>query len=83
MSEATVLIIEDDATLLRGLQDNFASQGYRVRTASDGQAGLAAALASPPDLIVLDIMLPNKNGYEICGAVRESKLTLPIIMLTA
>jgi DNA-binding response OmpR family regulator len=83
MSTASILIIEDDPALLRGLSDNFRSQGYDVRTASDGNAGLAAALGEPPDLLLLDIMLPKLNGYEICRQVREQKLSLPIIMLTA
>jgi DNA-binding response OmpR family regulator len=83
MPEHTVLIIEDDATLLLGLRDNFRSQGYRVRTAADGREGLDAALTSPPDLILLDIMLPKINGYEICRVIRAHDLDVPIIMLTA
>jgi DNA-binding response OmpR family regulator len=83
MAGEAILIIEDDPTLLRGLKDNFQSRGYRVRTAADGEAGLDAALASPPDLILLDIMLPKINGYEVCRAIREHELEMPIIMLTA
>ena len=79
----TVLIIEDDSTMLRGLKDNFEFKGYNVITASDGEAGLNAALDSGCDLIVLDIMLPKINGYEICRLVREQKIEVPIIMLTA
>jgi DNA-binding response OmpR family regulator len=79
----TILIIEDDPTMLRGLKDNFEFKGYTVVTASDGEAGLNAALDSKPDLILLDIMLPKINGYEICRLVREQKLDMPIIMLTA
>lgn len=78
-----VLIIEDDPTLLRGLKDNFESRGYRVRTANDGQSGLDAAFSDPPDLILLDIMLPGMNGYEICSSLREREWNMPIIMLTA
>jgi len=80
---ATVLIIEDDATLLRGLRDNFEFDGWRVHTAADGDAGLKQALALQPDLIVLDLMLPQINGYEICRFLREEKLATPILMLTA
>jgi DNA-binding response OmpR family regulator len=80
---STVLIIEDDAALLRGLVDNFDAQGYRVLSASDGEKGLAAALAGSPDLVLLDIMLPKLNGYEICREIRRRKLDVPIIMLTA
>jgi DNA-binding response OmpR family regulator len=83
MTTASILIIEDDPTLSRGLSDNFREQGYDVRTAADGDAGLAAILAQPPDLVLLDIMLPKLNGYEICRRVRAQKLELPIIMLTA
>jgi DNA-binding response OmpR family regulator len=79
----TILIIEDDATLLRGLKDNFEFEGFRVHTAQDGEQGLAAALAVQPDLIILDLMLPKVNGYELCRFLREEKLEMPIIMLTA
>jgi DNA-binding response OmpR family regulator len=79
----TVLIIEDDSTMLRGLADNFEYAGYKVITASDGEAGLNAALDAKPDLIILDIMLPKINGYEICRLIRKEKLDMPIIMLTA
>jgi DNA-binding response OmpR family regulator len=83
MNAPTVLIIEDDATLLRGLKDNFLAQSYRVRVARDGQEGLDSALAEPPDLLLLDIMLPRTNGYEICRTLRAHHLEMPIIMLTA
>jgi DNA-binding response OmpR family regulator len=83
MSNPVVLIVEDDAALMRGLTDNFRLHGYDVRSASDGRAGLAQALASPPDLLLLDIMLPQLNGYEICRQLRSRKLDMPIIMLTA
>jgi len=79
----TVLIIEDDATMLRGLKDNFEFEGYCVTTADDGEKGLEAALSIKPDLIILDIMLPKVNGYEICRLVRKKGLEIPIIMLTA
>jgi len=75
MAGETVLIVEDDAAMLRGLQDNFEYEGYRVLTATDGEAGLAAAFDAAPDLIVLDIMLPGVNGYEICRQVRSRGLT--------
>jgi DNA-binding response OmpR family regulator len=83
MHSPSVLIIEDDPALLRGLRDNFESQAYRVQLARDGRAGLSAALMNPPDLLLLDIMLPKMNGYEICRAVRAKQLEMPIIMLTA
>jgi len=80
---AQVLIIEDDPALLRGLKDNFEFEGCRVHTATDGQTGLDRALELRPDLIVLDVMLPLVNGYEICRTLREEKLEMPILMLTA
>jgi DNA-binding response OmpR family regulator len=69
--------------MLRGLKDNFTFKGYRVKTASDGESGLNEALNSKPDLILLDIMLPKINGYEICRLIRAEGLDVPIIMLTA
>jgi DNA-binding response OmpR family regulator len=78
-----ILIVEDEPALMRGLRDVFAAQGYNVLTAADGEAGLQLALAAAPDLILLDIMLPKVNGYEICRALREGGLEMPIIMLTA
>lgn len=78
-----VLIIEDDTALLRGLKDNFAARGFSVETAADGETGLEIALAAPPDLMILDIMLPRVNGYEVCRSLRERGLDFPIIMLTA
>jgi DNA-binding response OmpR family regulator len=83
MNEPNVLIIEDDSTLLRGLTDNFRSHGFRVRTAQHGREGLAAALTKSPDLIILDIMLPDLNGYEICRELRRHNHDTTIIMLTA
>jgi DNA-binding response OmpR family regulator len=79
----TVLIIEDDPTMLIGLKDNFEFKGYKVLTAADGEKGLKAALNAKPDLVILDIMLPKINGYEIARLIREEKLRMPIIMLTA
>ena len=80
---STVLIVEDDPTMLRGLTDNFEMKGYYVLTARDGPSGLETALKEKPDLIILDIMLPEMNGYEVCSHVREKGLDMPIIMLTA
>lgn len=82
-TQPTVLIIEDDPAMLRGLKDNFEFDGYRVLTATDGDAGVKAALGARPDLVVLDVMLPKVNGYEVCRFIREEKLTMPVLMLTA
>ena len=83
MKGSRILIIEDEPALLRGLGDTFVSKGCEVVTAADGRSGLSLAIDSAPDLILLDIMLPRVNGYEICRAVREHGLTMPIVMLTA
>jgi DNA-binding response OmpR family regulator len=79
----SILIIEDDPALLRGLKDNFESAGYSVRTANDGQKGLDSLFAEAPNLLLLDLMLPKINGYEICRQARSRQLAMPIIMLTA
>ena len=73
-AQPTVLIVEDDPAMLRGLKDNFEFEGYKVVTATDGDAGLKAALGARPDLIILDVMLPKVNGYEVCRFIREEKL---------
>jgi DNA-binding response OmpR family regulator len=83
MDRPSIFIIEDDAALQRGLKDNFEAQKYRVELFKDGAMGLSAILANPPDLLLLDIMLPRTNGYEICRTARARGLTMPIIMLTA
>jgi DNA-binding response OmpR family regulator len=77
------LLIEDEPALLRGLTDTLASKGFEMLTATAGDTGLDLALSKQPEILVLDIMLPRVNGYEICRAVRESGLTMPILMLTA
>src|SRR5688500_1913257 len=83
MHSPTVLIVEDDAALLRGLKDKFEAQNFRVAIARDGSEALALAVGQPPDLVLLAIMLPKMNGYEVCRAARDRKLEMPIIMLTA
>jgi len=67
----------------RGLKDNLEYEGYHVLTAEDGERGLHLALNEKPDLILLDIMLPKMNGYEVCQILRKEKLDMPILMLTA
>jgi DNA-binding response OmpR family regulator len=83
MTGSRILIVEDDAALLRGLKDNFLTRGCSVDTAADGETGLAAALSGTHDLVLLDIMIPKVNGYEICRAMREHGIAAPIIILTA
>jgi len=79
----TILVIEDDVSILRGLRDNLKFEEYEVLTATDGHEGIILALEKSPDLILLDIMLPGISGYDICRKVKEQKPDLPIIMLTA
>jgi len=79
----TILVIEDDISILRGLKDNLEYEGYTVFTETNGEKGLQAALRKNTDLILLDIMLPGMNGYEICRKLKNEKPGLPVIMITA
>ncbi|MBC8184013.1 response regulator transcription factor [candidate division KSB1 bacterium] len=79
----TILVVEDDIAILRGLRDNLKFEGYKVIEATEGNKGLQLALNENIDLILLDIMLPGLNGYDICRKVKQQKPELPIIMLTA
>jgi len=83
VSGERILIVEDEPVLMRGLKDTFISRGFQVATATDGAAGLVAAVDGNPDLILLDIMLPKVNGYEVCRSLRERGLVMPVVMLTA
>jgi two-component system alkaline phosphatase synthesis response regulator PhoP len=78
-----VLLVEDEAGLRLTLSDRLGSEGYRVETASDGEVGLARAATGGYDLIVLDVMLPRMNGFDVCREVRQRGVTTPILMLTA
>jgi DNA-binding response OmpR family regulator len=78
-----ILIVEDDAVLLRGLTDTFEGKGYEVLSARDGETALTLALEEHPEIVLLDIMLPRVNGYEVCRVIREHGLQMPIVMLTA
>jgi DNA-binding response OmpR family regulator len=81
----TILIVEDETTLLETLAYNLGQEGYQVLTAEDGEEGLALIRAEKPDLVVLDVMLPTLDGLTVCRRVRkdESVAHIPIIMLTA
>ena len=81
--QETVLVVEDDASLRLGLNKALRSAGYAVRVAATGPDGLEAALAAAPDLVLLDVMLPGMNGFEICEELRRRDADLPIIMVTA
>ncbi len=80
---AKVLIVEDDPTLQRVLKDNFEFNGYSVQVAADGRKGWQTFSSFHPDLIILDIMLPLVNGFELCRRIRGEDSDVPIIMLTA
>jgi DNA-binding response OmpR family regulator len=78
-----ILIVEDDQAILRGLKDNLKFESYEVLTAVDGKDGFNLARTENPDLIILDLMLPKMNGYEICQRLRSEGRNTPILMLTA
>lgn len=79
----TILIVEDEPSLIFTLQDTLESEGYNVFVVSDGEKAIEKVNEVKPDLMLLDLMLPGKSGYEICKEVRQLKYTFPIIMLTA
>jgi DNA-binding response OmpR family regulator len=78
-----ILIIEDDPSILRGLQLNLGMEGYLVRSASDGETGLAMARSERPDLVVVDVMLPRLGGLEVVREIRRADPDLPVLILSA
>lgn len=78
-----ILIIEDEKNMVEGLKFNLEAMDYRVMAAYDGETGLTRAEEEPPDLVILDLMLPGINGYEVCKRLKESQPETPIVMLTA
>ena len=78
----TVLVVEDETTLLETLAYNLARQGYEVLTAENGNQALQVAREAQPDLIILDVMLPGIDGFEVCRILRK-EMSVPILMLTA
>src|SRR5436189_3738968 len=78
-----ILVIEDEPQMRLGLRDNLEIEGYEVETAADGDEGLAKAASFVPDLVVLDVMLPRKNGFDVCRELRSKSIGIPIVMLTA
>ena len=83
MNQKVILIVEDDPNIRLGLEDNLNLEGYQVLNAPDGVNGLKSAMENEIDLLILDIMLPGMNGFEICRKVKAEKPELPVIMLTA
>lgn len=78
-----ILVIDDDPAVTSVLRRGLSYEGYTVTTAADGSAGLAAARQTPPDLVVLDIMMPGIDGLEVLRRLRAADATLPVLMLTA
>jgi len=83
MAGERVLIVEDDRTLLEGLEYSLSKEGYTVSTATDGVEALEIARQERPELIILDIMIPELDGLEVCRILRREGMTMPILMLTA
>ena len=85
MAQQRVLIIEDEPDLVRALEYNFRQAGFEVQSAGRGKEGLRLALAKPPDIILLDLMLPDASGTEICRSLKGDARTgqVPVVMVTA
>jgi DNA-binding response OmpR family regulator len=79
----TILVIDDEPHIVLGLKDALEFEGFSVLTAANGKAGLALAQRERPDAILLDLMLPDLNGYQVCEEIRRTNQFVPIIMLTA
>jgi len=85
MAEGLVLVIDDEKDLLELVRYNLEKEGYRIKTAEDGEAGLEAAKRELPDIVIVDLMLPGIDGLDVCRRLRADERTArtPIIMLTA
>ncbi len=82
-SVSRILVVEDDPAILRGLADNLAFESHEVLTAGDGETACRVIRERKPDLVILDLMLPKLNGYDVCRTMRREGVTTPIVMLTA
>jgi DNA-binding response OmpR family regulator len=78
-----ILVIEDEPQMSLGLRDNLELEGYEVQTAADGDEGLVKAASFLPDLVILDVTLPKKNGFDVCRELRARANPTPVVMLTA
>lgn len=83
LKKTRILVAEDDANIREGLVDTLTSEGYDVTAAHDGNAALAAFESDRFSLVLLDVMMPGKSGYDLCRIIRSKDETLPVIMLTA
>ena len=78
-----ILVVEDEPEMSRGLKDILEFEGYQVTTALSGKEGLQCVAREAPDCIILDVMLPDLNGCQVCEQMRRQRINTPIIMLTA
>src|SRR5437764_1450698 len=83
MSPARILLVEDESNLRRTVTDLLKSDGYTVESSGDGLEAQNLAMTKPFDLIILDVMLPSKSGFDVCRHLRKSGVNTPILMLTA
>jgi DNA-binding response OmpR family regulator len=83
MAHERVLVIEDDPAIVAGLEMNLALDGYEVLSARDGESGLKRAREGHPDVIILDIMLPKRNGLEVLRRIREENAEVPVLIVSA
>ncbi len=83
MAAGRLLLVEDEPGLQLTLNDRLLAEGYAVETAGDGETGLARALAGGFDLVILDVMLPRRDGFDVCRTLRQRGVTTPVLMLTA
>src|SRR6202042_3445824 len=82
-AKKTVLVVDDEPHIVLGLRDALEFEGFRVIAAGDGRGGIALARSEAPDAIILDLMLPDMNGYAVCEQLRRINAQVPIVMLTA
>jgi len=78
-----ILVVEDEEPLRMALVDALAAEGFEVLEAADGEVGLALALREGPDVVLLDVMLPRRDGFSVLRAIREDRLTAPVVILSA
>jgi len=83
LGKERILLVEDEAAMRIALQDSLEAEGYRVIIAGDGRSGLERAVKEKPALILLDVMLPKLNGFQVCAELRKHSITVPVLMLTA
>ena len=83
MSALPILLVEDEPGLVLTISDLLAAEGYRVESAADGEAGLAKASNEKYALIIMDVMLPKKTGFEVCRQLRHGGVDTAILMITA